>query len=129
MKSMIKFSILFLVLGGCLPDKPKEENEEETSTVSVPTESMPVADTSGDPVCGPNMVTFLSRVRYQEASVLAPEVCRSEIQRSGCMNGEQSPYTGTFKFETCRVIPQVVEPLNCGNLNHGQSENRTLSTP
>lgn len=124
MKTTIKFSVLIFFLMGCLPEKPKVEENTDTSTVALPGSSTPTTEPSVNPECGPNMVTFLSRVRYQRATVVAPEVCRSEVQRSGCMNGVQSPYTGTFTHETCEILPAVAPPLNCGSLTHGSSETR-----
>jgi hypothetical protein len=125
MMSLIKYSILITILVGCLPDKSKEEDKRSVSDIAVPaTVNVPSTDSSINSECGQEMVTFLTRFRYERSSVVAPEVCRSEVQRSGCMNGTQSPYTGTYQFETCEILPQVVPPRNCGSIAHGASESR-----
>lgn len=62
-----------------------------------------------------------TRQMFQASTVPIGSSCVSEIQTRTCMNGTFSAYSGTYTSATCVVSA----PLNCGSVNHGQTESRT----
>jgi hypothetical protein len=49
-----------------------------------------------------------TQIRYEKASVDFGDKCQAEDQVSTCLNGEWSPFTGTFAAESCTVLPEAV---------------------
>ena len=61
----------------------------------------------------------ISRTRYLESSVNAPETCLEEIQMRTCDDGSFTTWSGSYAFASCDVFAQ------CGTTIHGEVELRT----
>ncbi len=46
----------------------------------------------------------LDRTRFLKPEVLHPETCRSELQYRSCTDGKLSPWSGSFRFNTCKQL-------------------------
>jgi hypothetical protein len=68
--------------------------------------------------CGPTPSgTSITRVKYLSSS--DPVACKSEVQSSTCNNGTFSAWTGTYTFDSCKVLAA------CGSTPSGSSITRT----
>jgi hypothetical protein len=62
-----------------------------------------------------------TRVRFEQAQVVAPATCNSETQRRSCSGGTFGAWSGSFSAEACELAPYN----SCGNTVHGGQEKRT----
>ncbi len=62
----------------------------------------------------------IERIRYSVTTVAYGEVCPQETQTQTCNNGVLSPWTGTYPWSSCSVMP----PKGCGLTPHGGTESR-----
>lgn len=66
------------------------------------------------------------RTRYEDAEVAFGQTCEAEQQTRTCEDGEFGAWGGSFEHDSCMVAP----PENCGDVAHGESEERTrYATP
>jgi hypothetical protein len=64
----------------------------------------------------------LTRDRFEQAIVPFGHECKVEQQKSTCVNGSFSEYTGSFQAEKC----VVADPRDCeGGFKHGEQRTRT----
>ncbi len=61
-----------------------------------------------------------TRIMFKSEKVSHGGLCESETQSRECHNGELSDWTGSYTQESC----QVEDPKNCGDIQHGESEDR-----
>jgi len=61
-----------------------------------------------------------TRIRFKSNMVSHGGLCESETQSRQCHNGELSEWSGSYTEQECLVK----DPENCGNINHGDSEDR-----
>ena len=79
-------------------------------------------EVEGAPSCGDQPHgTEEQRKRYKDAEVPYGSSCEFETQTRSCSLGTWSEWTGSFTSDTCRVL----DALSCGNIPHGESEERT----
>lgn len=62
-----------------------------------------------------------TRLRFEQAQVAAPAVCKSETQTRTCSGGTFGAWSGTFQAETC----EPSRHNSCGGVMHGEQETRT----
>jgi hypothetical protein len=63
-----------------------------------------------------------TRVRFREAQVAFGKVCESQQQSRICINGELTPWGGTYTQEAC----EVTAPAPCNGSSHGSTEKRVM---